>query len=96
MTSSSICAKARTLFCDGSGPNFLKQNGLMMYVPQGFAHGYQALTDGATSVLLGKCLLRAGRPRVAYASTTQSSQLRGRARFPTLSDKDARWPLLRR
>ncbi len=29
------------------GSELSPKNGLMMYVPKGFAHGYQALTDGA-------------------------------------------------
>ena len=31
------------------GAELSDDNGLMMYVPKGFAHGYQALTDGATA-----------------------------------------------
>lgn len=30
------------------GAELSQDNGLMMYVPRGFAHGYQALSDGAT------------------------------------------------
>jgi dTDP-4-dehydrorhamnose 3,5-epimerase len=30
------------------GAELSQDNGMMMYVPRGFAHGYQALTDGAT------------------------------------------------
>lgn len=31
------------------GAELSAKNGLMIYVPRGFAHGYQALTDGATA-----------------------------------------------
>jgi dTDP-4-dehydrorhamnose 3,5-epimerase len=31
------------------GAELSQENGLMMYVPRGFAHGYQSLTDGATA-----------------------------------------------
>ena len=31
------------------GAELSDDNGLMMYVPKGFAHGYQALSDGATA-----------------------------------------------
>lgn len=30
------------------GAELTEENGLAMYVPKGFAHGYQALSDGAT------------------------------------------------
>lgn len=30
------------------GARLTAENGALMYVPRGFAHGYQALTDGAT------------------------------------------------
>lgn len=70
-----------------------EENGLAMYVPKGFAHGYQALTDGATAFYL--------------VSSFYAPQSEGGLRFddPKLSikwpravsdvsDKDMKWPLL--
>ena len=34
-------------FCQWFGAKLSAENGMLMYVPHGFAHGYQALTDGA-------------------------------------------------
>jgi dTDP-4-dehydrorhamnose 3,5-epimerase len=39
-------------FGDWFGAELSEQNGLMMYVPEGFAHGYQSLSDGATALYM--------------------------------------------
>jgi dTDP-4-dehydrorhamnose 3,5-epimerase len=36
-------------FAKSFGAELSVENGLMLYVPAGFAHGYQALSDGATA-----------------------------------------------
>jgi dTDP-4-dehydrorhamnose 3,5-epimerase len=68
-------------------------NGLMMYVPKGFAHGYQALTDGATAFYMVSA---------AYAPASESGlrfddpklAIRWPRAVSDISDKDAAWPLL--
>lgn len=75
------------------GAELSDANGLMMYAPKDFAHGYQTLSDGATVFYM--------------VSTFYTPQAEGGLRFddPKLaikwprairdvSDKDARWPLL--
>jgi len=69
------------------------ENGLTMYVPQGFAHGYQALSDGATAFYMVSAFyapeaeggLRYNEPalNIAWPRTVTD-----------VSDKDAAWPLL--
>jgi len=75
------------------GAELSEENGLMMYVPKGFAHGYQALTDGATAFYMVSSFyapefeggLRFDDPRLAIQWPRKISDL---------SDKDAKWPLL--
>jgi dTDP-4-dehydrorhamnose 3,5-epimerase len=77
------------------GAELSEENGLMMYVPKGFAHGYQALTDGATVFYMVSAAyapqaeggLRHDDPKLAIAWPRSVSDL---------SDKDAAWPLLPR
>jgi dTDP-4-dehydrorhamnose 3,5-epimerase len=77
------------------GSELSEENGTMMYVPKGFAHGYQALSDGATAFYM--------------VSAPYAPQSEGGLRFndPVLSiewpravseisDKDSQWPLLGR
>ena len=77
------------------GAELSEENGLMMYVPRGFAHGYQSLTDGATAFYMVSA---------AYAPGAE-----GGLRFddPAIgiqwpmavtdhSDKDGKWPLVER
>lgn len=76
------------------GAELSQDNGFMMYVPMGFAHGYQALTDGATVFYM--------------VSSYYAPEAEGGLRFddPSLSidwprtvsdvsDKDTKWPLLK-
>ncbi len=75
------------------GAELSEQNGLAMYVPKGFAHGYQALSDGATAFYMVSAFyapqseggVRYDDPRLAIGWPRPISEL---------SDKDARWPLL--
>jgi dTDP-4-dehydrorhamnose 3,5-epimerase len=75
------------------GVELSEQNGLAMYVPKGFAHGYQTLSDGATAFYMVSAFyapqseggLRFDDPRLAIGWPRAVSEL---------SDKDARWPLL--
>jgi dTDP-4-dehydrorhamnose 3,5-epimerase len=70
-----------------------EENGLMMYVPKGFAHGYQALTDGATAFYMVSAFyapeteggVRFDDPKLAIAWPRAVTDL---------SDKDAQWPLI--
>jgi dTDP-4-dehydrorhamnose 3,5-epimerase len=75
------------------GAELSANNGLMIYVPKGFAHGYQALSDGATAFYM--------------VSAAYAPQAEGGLRFDdaklaikwprsvtSVSDKDAQWPLL--
>jgi dTDP-4-dehydrorhamnose 3,5-epimerase len=75
------------------GAELSEENGLMMYVPKGFAHGYQALTDGATAFYMVSAFyapeaeggLRFDDPKLSIKWPRAISDL---------SDKDAKWPLL--
>ena len=80
-------------FLQWFGAELSEKNGTMMYVPRGFAHGYQALSDGATAFYLVSAFytpaseggLRAGDPEL---------EIKWPRAVSGLSDKDARWPLL--
>jgi dTDP-4-dehydrorhamnose 3,5-epimerase len=75
------------------GAELSQSNGLMMYVPKGFAHGYQALTDDATAFYMVSAYyapaaeggIRFDDPRVSIKWPRAVSDV---------SDKDAKWPLL--
>jgi len=75
------------------GVELSQENGLMMYVPRGFAHGYQALTDGATAHYMVSA---------AYAPKSESGvrhdDPRIAVRWPLpiadISVKDCSWPLI--
>jgi dTDP-4-dehydrorhamnose 3,5-epimerase len=75
------------------GAELSDENGLMIYVPKGFAHGYQALSDGATAFYMVSAFyapqaeggLRFNDPRLAIKWPRAVSEI---------SDKDAQWPLL--
>jgi dTDP-4-dehydrorhamnose 3,5-epimerase len=68
-------------------------NGLAVYVPKGFAHGFQALTDGATVFYMVSAYyapkseggLRIADPKLSIAWPRVVTEL---------SEKDAKWPLL--
>ena len=75
------------------GAELSEENGLTMYVPKGFAHGYQALSDGATAFYMVSSFyapefeggLRFDDPKLSIRWPRDVSDL---------SDKDAKWPLL--
>ena len=75
------------------GAELSDNNGIAMYAPKGFAHGYQALTDGATVFYLVSAFyapqaeggLRFDDPKLAIKWPRAVSDV---------SDKDAQWPLL--
>jgi len=75
------------------GAELSEINGTAMYVPKGFAHGYQALTDGATVFYMVSAFyaphsedgLRPDDPKLA---------IKWPRTVTGLSDKDAKWPLL--
>ena len=75
------------------GAELSDEQGLMMYVPKGFAHGYQALTNGASVFYMVSAFyaphseggLRFDDPKLA---------IKWPRAVADVSDKDARWPLL--
>jgi dTDP-4-dehydrorhamnose 3,5-epimerase len=75
------------------GAELSEDNGLMLYVPKGFAHGYQTLTDGATAFYMVSSFyapdveggLRFNDPKLSIQWPRNVSDT---------SDKDATWPLL--
>jgi dTDP-4-dehydrorhamnose 3,5-epimerase len=77
------------------GAELTEENGAMMYVPKGFAHGYQSLSDGATVFYMVSAFyapqseggLRYDDPRLSIAWPRAAADI---------SDKDATWPLLPR
>lgn len=77
------------------GAELSEATGRAMYVPKGFAHGYQALTGGATAFYMVSAFyapeaeggLRFDDPRLAIEWPRTISEF---------SDKDAKWPLLPR
>lgn len=75
------------------GAELSENNGLAMYVPRGFAHGYQSLTDGAMAHYMVS----------AFYSPASEGGLRHddpalRITWPMavadISEKDANWPLI--
>jgi len=77
------------------GAELTEENGSIMYAPKGFAHGYQALSDGATVFYMVSAFyapqseggLRYDDPKLSISWPRKASDI---------SDKDATWPLLPR
>jgi dTDP-4-dehydrorhamnose 3,5-epimerase len=75
------------------GTELADDNGLMVYVPKGFAHGYQTLSDGASVYYMVSTFyapqaeggLRHDDPKLAIVWPRAVSDV---------SDKDVQWPLL--
>jgi dTDP-4-dehydrorhamnose 3,5-epimerase len=68
-------------------------NGLMLYVPKSFAHGYQALTDGATvHYMVSACYAPSHESGVRHDDPALSMN------WPLpvidISAKDAAWPCI--
>ena len=77
------------------GVELSEENGLMIVVPEGFAHGYQALTDGATAFYM----VTAAYNPSAEGGLRQDDPVLG-IKWPLavteMSEKDRQWPLLHR
>ena len=77
------------------GAELSEENGLMMYVPKGFAHGYQALTDDAAAFYMVSAFyapeseggLRFDDPKLSIEWPRAVAEI---------SNKDTAWPLLTR
>ena len=82
-----------TTYLRWTGVELSDSNGLMIYVPAGFAHGYQTLDDGANVLYLvsefytpeAEGGLRYNDPKLAIKWPVAVSDV---------SEKDSRWPLL--
>lgn len=72
-----------------------EENGLMMYVPKEFAHGYQSLDDGATALYLVSCPYAPGSEGGLRYDDPQLA-ITWPMKVTNVSDKDAKWPLLPR
>jgi len=75
------------------GAELSAENGLTMYVPRGFAHGYQSLTDGATAHYMVSTAYAPG----AEGGLRHDDPVLGISwpqRITDVSEKDAAWPLL--
>ena len=76
-----------------TGVELSDSNGVMIYVPEGFAHGYQTLSDGANVLYLVSEFytpeveggLRCNDPKLGIKWPLAVSDI---------SEKDGRWPLL--
>ena len=85
--------KESSTYLRWTGVELSDDNGVMVYVPEGFAHGYQTLSDGANVLYLVSEFytpevedgLRYSDPKIAIDWPLAVSGI---------SDKDARWPLL--
>ena len=75
------------------GAELSEENGLSMYVPRGFAHGYQALTDGATAHYFVSALY-APHAEAGVRHNDPAIGIRWPRLITDISQKDAAWPLL--
>lgn len=75
------------------GAELSEDNGLTMYVPQGFAHGYQSLTEGATAHYMVSAYY-APHSEGGVRHNDPAIGIRWPHAVTDLSDKDANWPLL--
>lgn len=75
------------------GAELSEANGLMMYVPQGFAHGYQALTADSTAFYL---VSAAYEPHAERGLRHDDPRIKICWPLPvaSVSTKDKSWPLL--
>ena len=71
------------------GVELSAENRKMLYVPQGFAHGFITLADDTEAFYFVDESLRAPTPSAASAGTTRSSGSSGRSTPVVLSDKDS-------
>jgi dTDP-4-dehydrorhamnose 3,5-epimerase len=75
------------------GAELSEENGLAMYVPKGFAHGYQALSDGAT-VLYFVSAFYVPQSEGGLRCDDPKLSIRWPRAVSDISAKDATWPLL--
>lgn len=75
------------------GVEMSEKNGLMLYVPEGFAHGYQALTEGATAHYMVSAFYA---PEAEGGVRHDDPLLDVQWPIPVshISGKDASWPLI--
>lgn len=77
------------------GARLTPENGLMMYVPRGFAHGYQSLTDGATAHYMVSALYSPG-SEGGVRHDDPAIGIQWPEHVADLSPKDRSWPPLQR
>jgi dTDP-4-dehydrorhamnose 3,5-epimerase len=75
------------------GAELSDANGLTMYVPKDFAHGYQALSDGA-SVFYMVSAFYAPQAEGGLRFDDPKLAIKWPRAIGDVSDKDATWPLL--
>lgn len=76
------------------GATLSAENGSLMYVPKGFAHGYQALTDGATlHYMVSAYYAPDAEGGVRYDDPAIG--IEWPMAVNEVSDKDRAWPLLK-
>lgn len=75
------------------GAELSEDNGLTMYVPKGFAHGYQTLSDGAAAFYMVSAFY-APESEGGLRFDDPKLSIRWPRVIADISDKDAKWPLL--
>lgn len=70
-----------------------ERNGLAMYVPKGFAHGYQSLTKGATVNYMASSFYEPD-SEGGCRYDDPALAIRWPRTITSISGKDAKWPLL--
>ncbi|HEY7230947.1 MAG TPA: dTDP-4-dehydrorhamnose 3,5-epimerase [Pseudolabrys sp.] len=76
-----------------AGVELSDSNGAMMYVPAGFAHGYQTLSDGA-NVLYLVSEFYAPEAEGGLRYSDPKLEIEWPLAVSDISEKDGRWPLL--
>ncbi|MES2999081.1 MAG: dTDP-4-dehydrorhamnose 3,5-epimerase [Pseudomonadota bacterium] len=77
------------------GARLSQDDGTTMYVPAGFAHGYQALTDGAAVHYMASAYYEPG-SEGGCRHDDPALAIEWPLAVSSLSPKDAAWPLLKR
>lgn len=75
------------------GAELSADNGLAMYVPRGFAHGYQSLTDGAMAYYMVSTFY-APFSEAGLRHDDPALRIIWPMEVTDLSEKDASWPLI--